>query len=109
LATRSGDSGFVDLKNRQIKAWEVEIKLLTSTCKTLIAEVPESQTWTLLLEYPIVRRQKRIDAVVLAADVIFCLEFKTKDKAYSKNAQHQVERLTRSISATSTSKVWGAA
>src|SRR6185503_19457309 len=44
-----------------------------------------------LLEYPIPRRHKRLDAVLLAADVIFCLEFKTEDKVYSLQPQRQVE------------------
>jgi hypothetical protein len=43
------------------------------------------------LEYPIPRRHKRLDAILLAADVIFCLEFKTEDKAHSLQPQRQVE------------------
>lgn len=45
----------------------------------------------MLLEYPIPRRQKRLDAVLLASDVIFCLEFKTRDKTHSLQSQRQVE------------------
>jgi hypothetical protein len=43
------------------------------------------------MEYPIPRRQKRLDAVLLAADVIFCLEFKTEAKVHSLQSQRQVE------------------
>ena len=43
------------------------------------------------MEYPIPRRHKRLDAVLLAGDVIICLEFKTEDKAHSLQPQRQVE------------------
>src|SRR5204862_17287 len=52
---------------------------------------PVAANWALLLEYPIPRRPKRLDAVLLARDVIFCLEFKTADKAHSLQPQRQVE------------------
>jgi len=50
-----------------------------------------SAEWGLLLEYPIPRRQKRIDAVLLASDVILCLEFKTEDRDHSAQARQQAE------------------
>jgi hypothetical protein len=80
-----------ELQKRQIKAWEIEIEVLKLACKELIVRAPATAKWSLLLEYPIPRRQKRLDAVVLAADVIFCLEFKTADKTHSLQSQRQVE------------------
>lgn len=82
-----------ELQRRQIKAWEREIEVLRSSCADLLRFGSESDTskWTLLLEYPIPRRMKRLDRVVLAADMIFCLEFKTEDKSHSRQAQRQVE------------------
>lgn len=80
-----------ELQRRQTKAWEKEIEVLKSTCGDLIHLAPAAAKWSLLLEYPIPRRHKRLDAVLLAADVIFCLEFKTEDKAHSLQPQRQVE------------------
>jgi hypothetical protein len=80
-----------ELQKRQTKAWEKEIQVLKATCAELLRLAPGSTKWALLLEYPIPRRHKRLDAVLLAADVIFCLEFKTEDKAHSLQPQRQVE------------------
>ena len=80
-----------ELQKRQIKAWEVEIEILKSACTDIIRLTPTAAKWFVLLEYPIPRRQKRIDALLLASDVIFCLEFKTADKAHSLQPQRQVE------------------
>jgi hypothetical protein len=80
-----------ELQKRQTKAWEKEIQVLKATCAELIRLAPISTKWALLLEYPIPRRHKRLDAVLLAADVIFCLEFKTEDKTHSSQPQRQAE------------------
>src|SRR6266550_2720382 len=80
-----------ELQKRQTKAWQIEIEVLKSASTELLRLAPSAATWSLLLEYPIPRRSKRLDAVFLAADVILCLEFKTLDKAHSIQADRQVE------------------
>lgn len=45
----------------------------------------------LLLEYPIPRRGKRIDAVILVHDIILVLEFKCGARTYDREARTQVE------------------
>src|SRR5258706_5570045 len=69
-----------ELQRRQIKAWEKEAAVLKEAFGDLLRGYPEAQKWSLLLEYPIPRRHKRLDAVLLAANVIICIEFKTEDK-----------------------------
>ncbi len=91
LIAASGDSGFVELKHRQIKAWQREIEMLRATTASLVAEDSVRTRWSLLLEYPIPRRDSRIDAVLLAGDIIFCIEFKTEDKRHSLQAEQQAE------------------
>lgn len=91
LAARSAQQGFTDLKQRQTRAWEKQIVALQSTGHQLVERAPGSDAWGLLLEYPIPRRQKRIDAVLLARDVIFCVEFKTEDREHTAQARHQAE------------------
>ncbi|MGA2557273.1 MAG: hypothetical protein ABSG04_13465, partial [Verrucomicrobiota bacterium] len=75
-----------ELQKRQTKAWEMEIEVLKSVFPKLIQHIPTAANWSLLLEYPIPRRPKRLDAVLLAGDVILCLVFKTLDKAHSLQA-----------------------
>lgn len=91
LTSRSGESGFIELKHKQTKAWQKEIEVLRTASAKLVSENPARGQWSLLLEYPIPRRQKRVDAVILAADLIFCLEFKTEDKAHTRATERQVE------------------
>lgn len=80
-----------ELQRKQIKAWEREIRVLKSSFGDLLHNAPDAAKWELLLEYPIPRRMKRLDGVLLAADVIFCLEFKTEDRCHSRHSQRQVE------------------
>jgi hypothetical protein len=80
-----------ELQKQQTNAWKIEIKVLKATSNELIRTNPDTANWSLLLEYPVPRRQKRLDAVLLAADIIFCLEFKTKDKDHKPAAQRQAE------------------
>ncbi len=91
LAAASGDSGFAELKHRQTKAWQIEIEMLRVASVALIAEDDRRALWTLLLEYPIPRRRGRIDAVMLAWDLIFCIEFKTGKEKHCRQAEQQVE------------------
>lgn len=79
------------LLRQQIKAWEKEIVVLKTVGHELLLRFPTTQHWAVLLEYPIPRRRKRLDVVLLATDVIFCLEFKTGDATHSLQAQRQVE------------------
>lgn len=91
LAAESAKTGFTDLKQSQTKAWQKQIEVIRSTFESLTQEIPASGNWGLLLEYLIPRRQKRVDAVLLASDLIFCLEFKTGDISHSRQTQNQVE------------------
>ena len=91
LTAASGNSGFAELKHQQTKAWEREIEILKATGTLLLGEDITNSRWQLLLEYPIPRRRGRIDAVLLAADVIFCIEFKTEDNRQRQQTERQVE------------------
>src|ERR1039458_6737033 len=74
LTAASGDSGFAELKHRQTKAWQSEIEMLKTAASSLVEDDNTRAHWTLLLEYPIPRRRGRIDAVLLTADTICCVE-----------------------------------
>ena len=91
LVAGSAGLGFSDLKQKQTKAWQKQVTTLKAAAAVLGERIPDSANWSLLLEYPIPRRQKRIDAILLASDVILCLEFKTEEKTHSRQAQQQAE------------------
>lgn len=70
---------------QQRTSWSHQITFLKEAFKYL----PDN--WNLILEYPIPRRSKRIDIILLANDLIFVIEFKDKEIKYSTDAISQVE------------------
>lgn len=68
-------TGAVD--NQQVAAWRESLRWLVEASRLLISERPATAQWYLCLEYEIPRRGSRIDAVLLADDLIFVLEFKS--------------------------------
>jgi hypothetical protein len=67
----------------QLVAWRDQIALLRSAARGLPGD------WRVLLEYPLLRLGKRIDAVLLSDRAILVLEFKTADQ--TRLAREQVE------------------
>jgi hypothetical protein len=73
------------LLKQQRTSWNNQITYLKEAFGYLPGE------WTLILEYPIPRRSKRIDVIILANDLIFVIEFKDKESNFTANAISQVE------------------
>ncbi|HEY1930757.1 MAG TPA: DNA/RNA helicase domain-containing protein [Acetobacteraceae bacterium] len=69
----------------QVQAWRRQIPWL----RAAIATLPGS--CRLLLEYPLLRLQRRIDAVLLTEHAVFVLEFKTGTTPLSNLDRQQVE------------------
>ena len=59
-----------------IISWESSIEIYKIVFQQLIALIPSSANWSILLEYEIPRLASRIDAVIIADDLIFVIEFK---------------------------------
>ncbi len=78
--------GFAELSAEQLSAWRQEVPILRNALRSALA-----QSWYLLLEYPIPRRGKRIDAVILTNSTILVVEFKCGAKTYDRDACRQVE------------------
>lgn len=91
LHNGSTATGFAELKERQTEAWQVQLDALKAAAAELIEWRHEARQWGVLLEYPIPRRQKRVDAVLLAGDIILCLEFKTGEQVHQRSTARQVE------------------
>lgn len=76
LATQNALAAF-PLQPEALFAWQAQLPKLQNAVRQLLAEVPDAKSWSILLEYPIPRVGKRIDAVILARDVIVVIETKT--------------------------------
>jgi hypothetical protein len=90
LAARQVAGGFLSVRAQQAQAWAIEVEIFKKMGIALIGENPESASWTLLLEYPIPLRGKRIDAVLLSCHVVFVLEFKTGASRFELASQTQI-------------------
>ena len=65
------------LSPEAIDAWRDQLPPLTSVVRALTEKFPSARDWQILLEYPIPMVGRRIDAVILAHDVIVVIETKT--------------------------------
>jgi hypothetical protein len=81
--------GFAEVEREAIEAWQEEVSCLKEQLAKLCDHLTPASHWGLLLEFPIPRRQRRIDAVLLAGQLIFVLEFKsgTSGAAWSSGQQ----------------------
>jgi hypothetical protein len=77
------------LSPEAVEAWELQLSPLVQGCRQLISELPEAARFEILLEYPIPRVGKRIDAVLLMHNVIVAIETKTGISATT--AERQVD------------------
>lgn len=90
LTTQAANAGFFQQTHTQTDSWHQQIVILRGALERL-AEQSDIASWTVLLEYPIPRRAKRIDAVLLAEGLILVLEFKCGSTSYAGDAVAQVE------------------
>lgn len=78
--------GISELSAKQLEAWHSQVPILR---RALSHE--SAQSSHLLLEFPIPRRGKRIDALLLIRDLILVLEFKCGESEYRRDGFAQVE------------------
>nr|WP_282572267.1 DUF2075 domain-containing protein [Roseomonas acroporae] len=72
----------------QSGAWDIQV----ATLRRALAELlPEAAGWHLLLEYDLLRLEKRIDAVLLTDRAVFSLEFKCRARRFEPADQRQAE------------------
>jgi hypothetical protein len=91
LISAKASGGFSTEYLKQVNAWDEELQLLGALAKDLVDREPRSSDWALLLEYHIPRRNKYPDAIILAEDVVFIIEFKVGATAFDAAAKWQVE------------------
>ncbi|MCI0348534.1 MAG: DUF2075 domain-containing protein [Acidobacteriales bacterium] len=91
LAQANSLAGFSILEADQIDAWRDELRALRAALEETCSKLPSTESWGVLLEYPIPRRGKRIDCVILARDVVLVLEFKRTIADQLADAITQIE------------------
>lgn len=91
LAAAQGREGHTLAYTAQTVAWQEQVTALRRLASELIDRRPDRCNWSIFIEYPIPRRQKRIDAVLLTPSRIYCLEFKTGSQSMNRAAMNQVE------------------
>lgn len=78
---------FLSTEAAQLRAWEASVRLLQQA----LAATPDSAGWHVLLELPLLRLQKRIDAVLLTDRAILVIEFKIGAQGYAAADLAQVD------------------
>src|SRR5688572_7310806 len=76
LTMKAGLAGFHQQLHTQTLSWKEEISILKAAFINAIAQNPAIADFAILLEYPIARREKRIDVVLIANELIIVIEFK---------------------------------
>jgi len=87
LALAYAHSGFSSQRTSQTRAWEADLSKLKSALKKVISQDELAADWIVLLEFPIPRKEKRIDVVLLAGDTIMILELKTSSQGIDADRQ----------------------
>ncbi|MDE2583575.1 MAG: DUF2075 domain-containing protein [Rhodospirillales bacterium] len=72
-------------REEQVRAWRGQVAVLAAA----LAGAPAG--WRVLLEYPLIRLGRRIDAVILAGRAILVLEFKAGAQGFTPEARRQVD------------------
>src|ERR1700683_1413949 len=70
LQIKYAEDGFAQQYLTQNKAWAEVIPLLQAKAQTLVGQVPAARSWTIRLEFPPYRLQRRVDIVVLTASIL---------------------------------------
>ena len=90
LTKESGIAGFHQQLHTQTRSWDDELVILKKAAKDLINTYPNADNWGILLEYPIARRSKRIDVVLITNSLIFVIEFKSGKKEFLNTDKEQL-------------------
>jgi len=91
LARQIAASGISRQHSKQIDVWSRQVEVIEKALKELARLDENVASWTLVLEYPIPRRQKRPDVIILTDSMIFVIEFKFGAVDYDAASRWQAE------------------
>lgn len=90
LTTAYANDGYVAQYTAATVAWTVTLPALRTQFDQLIQAEPSAQTWQLLLEFPLYRLRRRIDAVVISPSAVVVIELKTGAAKFEAADKRQV-------------------
>lgn len=82
---------FREIQDRQLDAWRQLVMLLKTSLARAAASHSAVMAWGLVIEFPLLRLQKRLDVVLLAGRTVCVLEFKVGGENYPAADMRQVE------------------
>lgn len=91
LQSQYAIDGYSTQFSSQIRSWEEVVLLLQNELHELIAMLPGSACWTILLEFPLYRLWKRLDAVALTGSAIVVIEVKVGERRFIAADERRVE------------------
>lgn len=77
LATAYANDGFASQYTAATIAWTVTLAELRRELAAAMQTTPAAETWQLLLEFPLYRLRRRIDAALITPGATVVLELKT--------------------------------
>jgi len=83
--------------DRQLYSWRQQVQLLQDEFRKFLPGRTPARDWGLIIEYPLLRLQKRLDVVILAGEVICILEFKVGAQTLAEADRRQVEDYALSL------------
>jgi hypothetical protein len=89
LTTGYANRGYTSQYSDQTFTWERDIASLRAVLSACTASMIESQSWGVILEFSIPRKEVRIDVVLLIGETVVILEAKTG--AAAAQARRQIE------------------
>ena len=97
LQTAYANDGYQSQYTTQTIAWALTLPALRREFAELLLQHPSTETWHVLLEYPLYRLRRRIDAVVLAPDAVVVLELKTGASSFEAVDRRQAEEYAQDL------------
>jgi hypothetical protein len=83
--------GFASQYTTQTRSWEDVVPRLRDVFRAVVSQQPTAADWFILLEYPLYRLRRRIDAVILLKEVVVVLEVKVGADEFVAHDARQVE------------------
>jgi hypothetical protein len=80
LTAAYAGSGFAVQRTSQTLTWIADVSRLRRVLEIVVSQAVEANGWTVLLEFPIPRKEKRIDLVLLTGQTICVLELKSSEQ-----------------------------
>jgi Schlafen group 3, DNA/RNA helicase domain len=91
LEIQYAKDGYATQFVQQTKAWYEALPLLQSELRELQQRLPRSSKWGILLEYPLYRLRRRIDAVILTESAVVVVEMKVGMSRFTSEDERQAE------------------